>query len=105
MAQLLESVLNRILEARASERIGAERYERSEARTAYRNGMRMRQLYTRAGPLTLRVPQFRDGAFSTEIFARHQRSEQAFVPALMESATARLPPFGWRPFDGAKAGA
>ncbi len=43
LAQLLESVLNQILEAQASEQIGAERYERSEARTAYRNGMRMRQ--------------------------------------------------------------
>ncbi len=33
------------------------------------------------GPLTLRVPQFRDGTFSTEIFQRYQRSEQALVLA------------------------
>ncbi len=32
----------------------------------------------------MQVPQFRDGQFSTEIFARYQRSEQAFVIALME---------------------
>ncbi|MFQ5589394.1 MAG: transposase [Nitrospiria bacterium] len=84
LAQLLESVLNQVLEVQASEQIGAERYERSETRTAYRNGLRLRQLYTRVGPLTLRVPQFRDGSFSTEIFTRYQRSEQAFVLALME---------------------
>ena len=34
--------------------------------------------------LDLRVPQDRDGTFSTELFARYQRSEQALVTALME---------------------
>jgi transposase-like protein len=84
IASLLEAILNQVLEAQAVEQIGAERYERSDERTAYRNGYRPRQLYTRVGPLTLLVPQFRDGQFSTEIFARYQRSEQAFVLALME---------------------
>lgn len=46
--------------------------------------MRPRKLATRVGPLTLRVPQVRDGQFSTELFARYQRSEQALVLALME---------------------
>jgi transposase-like protein len=36
------------------------------------------------GPVTLLVPQTRDGTFSTDIFKRYQRSEQAFVLALME---------------------
>jgi len=35
-------------------------------------------------PQTLQVPQFRDGSFPTEVFARYRRSEQAFVLALME---------------------
>ncbi len=34
--------------------------------------------------MTLRVPQTRDGSFSTEIFKRYPRSAQAFVLALME---------------------
>ena len=50
----------------------------------YRNGHRARTLYTRVGPVTLLVPQTRDGSFSTDIFKRYQRSEQAFVLALME---------------------
>lgn len=50
----------------------------------YRNGQRPRTLYTRVGPLRLLVPQTRDGSFSTDIFKRYQRSEQAFVLALME---------------------
>ena len=84
LGELMESVLNQILEAQAEEQIGAGRYERAESRTGYRNGYRPRRLYSRVGPLTLRVPQFRDGEFSTEIFQRYQRSEQALVLALME---------------------
>lgn len=84
LAKLVEAVLNQILDAQAVEQVGAQRYERSEDRMAYRNGYRPRQLYTRIGPLTLRVPQVRDGQFSTEIFARYQRSEQALVLSLME---------------------
>lgn len=83
-ADLIGSVLNQVLEAQANEQIGAQRYERNAARGGYRNGVRPRVLYTRVGPVTLQVPQFRDGAFSTEIFGRYQRSEQAFVLAIME---------------------
>lgn len=84
LAKLVESILNQILEAQVSESLGAERYERQEERAGYRNGYRMRQLYTRIGPITLQVPQTRDGSFSTDIFQRYQRSEQALVLALME---------------------
>ena len=64
--------------------MGADRHERSDERQGYRNGYRARTLYTRVGPVTLQVPQTRDGSFSTDIFKRYQRSEQAFVLALME---------------------
>jgi putative transposase len=39
---------------------------------------------TRVGKLELRVPQDRDGRFSTELFERYQRSEQALVATLAE---------------------
>lgn len=84
LAKLVEAVLNQILEAQVAETLGAERHERTEERAGYRNGYRPRTLYTRVGPVTLLVPQTREGAFSTEIFKRYQRSEQAFVLALME---------------------
>lgn len=41
-------------------------------------------MHTRVGTLTLRVPQDREGTFSTRLFARYQRSEKALVLALME---------------------
>ena len=84
LAKLVEVILNQILDAQVSEALGAERHERNEDRTGYRNGHRARTLYTRVGPITLMVPQTRDGSFSTDIFKRYQRSEQAFVLALME---------------------
>jgi len=84
LAKLVEAVLNQVLEAQVTESLGAARHERSEERAGYRNGVRPRTLYTRVGPVTLRVPQTRDGSFSTDLFKRYQRSEQAFVLALME---------------------
>lgn len=84
LGRLLEAVLNQVLTAQVSEQLHAEPYERSEQRQGYRNGYKPRQLTTRVGALTLLVPQVRDGQFSTELFARYQRSEQALVLTLME---------------------
>jgi transposase-like protein len=84
LAKLIETILNQILEAQRTEHLKAKPHERTEDRQGYRNGSRVRTLTTRVGPLTLVVPQTRDGSFSTEIFRRYQRSEQAFVLALME---------------------
>jgi putative transposase len=83
-SKLLEEIFNQVLLAQSSEQIGAEPYERTEERTAYRNGFRDRQMTTRVGTLTLRVPRHRNGQFSTELFTRYQRSEQALVLAMME---------------------
>jgi len=82
--ELLESVLNQVLASQMTEHLGAERHEQTDDRVGYRNGTRVRELYTRVGPLNLQVPQTRDGSFKTEIFKRYQRSEQAFVLGIME---------------------
>lgn len=84
LQELVETVLNQVLEAQVTEQIGARPYERSAGRQAYRNGSRPRTLTTRVGPLVLHVPQLRDGSFSTTLFTRYQRSEQALLLALME---------------------
>src|SRR5579859_6909070 len=84
LGQLLETVLNQVLEAQVAEQLQAAPYERTDARQGYRNGYKPRRLTTRVGRLTLRVPQVREGTFSTELFARYQRSEQALILTLME---------------------
>lgn len=84
LARLVEKVVNVILKMQFEEQLGAKRYERTVKRRAYRNGTRLRKMTTRVGQLTLQVPQTRNGHFSTDLFSRYQRSEQAFVLALME---------------------
>ena len=81
---LVESVVNQVLEVQMGEHLAAGHYERSDQRKGYRNGYRPRTIYARVGKLTLRVPQSRDGEFSTELFSRYQRSEQALILAMME---------------------
>lgn len=82
--KLLETILNQVLSHQASEQLQAEPYERNEDRRGYRNGNRNRRLKTRIGALTLSVPRFRSGEFSTSLFSRYQRSEQALVLAMIE---------------------
>ena len=83
-SKLLEEIFNQVLIAQSTEQLGAEPYERSDDRTAYRNGFRNRELTTRMGTLTLRVPRHRNGNFSTTMFGRYQRSEQALVLSTIE---------------------
>jgi hypothetical protein len=64
--------------------LGAAKSERTTARLGYRAGYYSRTLITRVGKLELCVPQDRDGRFSTELFERYQRSEQALVATLAE---------------------
>src|ERR1700747_3616281 len=81
---LIGAVLQEILEAEMSEALGAEKSERAEGRLGYRSGYYVRSLITRVGKLELRVPQDRQGRFSSELFERYQRSEKALVGALAE---------------------
>lgn len=83
-ARLLEEIFNQVLLVQSKEQIRAEPYERTDERQGYRNGFRSRELTTRVGTLTLRVPRHRNGEFSTEMFEQYQRSEQALVIAMME---------------------
>jgi len=84
LAVLVEQVINQVLEAQAAEHLKAGRYERTPEREGYRNGYRERQLKTRVGELNLEVPRVRSGHFSTDLFRRYQRSEQALLLAMVE---------------------
>ena len=81
---LMRAALQEVLEAEMTEAIGAGKAERSPQRLGYRSGYYSRKLVTRVGTLELRVPQDRQGRFSTEVFERYQRSEKALVSALIE---------------------
>ncbi len=84
LKELLREVLQEVLEQEMTDAIGAEKGERNPGRVGYRSGYYGRSLVTRVGKLELRIPQDRQGQFSTQIFERYQRSEKALVSALAE---------------------
>lgn len=59
----LEWVLQQLIEAEATAFIGAARHERTDTRTAQRNGHRPRLLSTTAGDVELAIPKLREGSF------------------------------------------
>lgn len=82
--EVVRSWVQEVLEQEMTEAIGAGKGERVPTRLGYRSGYYERTLITRIGKLELRVPQDRDGRFSTQMFERYQRSEKALVAALAE---------------------
>jgi putative transposase len=84
LKELLREVLQEVLEQEMTDALGAEKGERSPGRLGYRSGYYSRGFVTRVGKLELRIPQDRQGHFSTQIFERYQRSEKALVSALAE---------------------
>jgi putative transposase len=84
LRDVIRLVLQEVLEAEMDEALGASKSERTPERLGYRSGYYSRTLITRVGKLELRVPQDRQGRFSTELFERYQRSEQALVATLAE---------------------
>jgi putative transposase len=84
LREIVRAVMQEMLEAEMTDALGAEKGERTSGRLGYRSGYYTRTLVTRVGKLELRVPQDRDGRFSTELFERYQRSEQALVATLAE---------------------
>jgi transposase-like protein len=81
---LVERVVQQVLEAEMTSFLGAGTYERNGERRGWRNGYKPRTLKTRVGGLELMVPKDRDGEFQTELFERYQRSEKAFVLAMVQ---------------------
>ena len=84
LRRLIQEALQQVLEAEMTEAVGAGPGERTAGRLGYHAGYYSRSLVTRIGKLELRVPRDRAGRFSTELFARYQRSEKALVSALAE---------------------
>jgi putative transposase len=84
LREIVQEALQLILEQEMEEALQAAKGERTPHRLGYRAGYYPRILVTRVGKLELRVPQDRQGRFSTRLFERYQRSERALVQALAE---------------------
>src|SRR3712207_5992785 len=60
-------------------------HERTESRTAQRNGSRPRTLTTTAGDLELRIPKLHAGSFFPCLLERRRRIDQALFAVVMEA--------------------
>lgn len=78
-------VMQELIEAEVTERIGAGRYERTEERTTERNGSRPRLVTTQAGDVQLRIPKLRKGSFFPSILEPRRRIDQALYAVVMEA--------------------
>ena len=81
----LEWILQQLIEAEATSVIGAARYQRSEERTALRNGHRTRLVATPAGDVELGIPKLREGSFFPSLLERRRRIDRALYAVVMES--------------------
>ena len=62
-----------LIDAEATEVIGAAPHERSITRTTRRNGTRTRKLSSKAGDLELSIPKLRKGSFFPSVLERRTR--------------------------------
>jgi transposase-like protein len=81
----LEWVLQQLIEAEATAFIGAERHERTDTRTAQRNGHRQKLLSTPAGDVELGIPKLRQGSFFPSLLERRRRIDRALYAVVMEA--------------------
>ena len=80
----VQETLNAMLDAEADQLCGAKRYEHSADRVDTRAGHYERQLHTKAGEVTLKVPKLRSLAFESAIIERYKRREISVEEALVE---------------------
>lgn len=85
LRHLAEAALAKLMELEVAERIGAERHERSDGRTTYRNGYRERTLETRLGTLELDIPKLRSGSYFPSFLEPRRLSERALVAVIQQA--------------------
>ena len=77
LQEALRVLMNAIMDAEVTARIGAERGERSPDRLTYRNGYSSCQWDTRVGTMELSIPKLREGSYFPSLLEPRRRSEKA----------------------------
>ena len=85
MRTMLATMLQALIDAEATEKIGAGRYERSEDRTTSRNGTRDKTVTTTSGDLTVKIPKLRSGSFFPSLLEPRRRIDVALRAVVMEA--------------------
>ena len=90
-AELIRAGLQALIEAEASEAIGAGRYQRSADCGTHRNGHRLKKVYTTAGDIEVQIPMLRAGSFFPSLLERRRRIDRALHAVIMEAYVHGVP--------------
>ena len=82
--QTVEDTPSALLEEEADDLMGADRYERTADREAYRAGHYERGLATTSGQVILKMPKLKGMRFATAIIERCRRRETSVEEAMIE---------------------
>lgn len=85
LREALRVLVEGIMDAEVSARIGAEHGERSPDRLTHRNGYRSRAWDTRVGTMDLRIPKLRDGSYFPSLLEPRRRSERALLAVIQQA--------------------
>jgi putative transposase len=85
LRQEVRKVVREVMEEEVTALVGAERYERSDARVTQRNGYRRREWDTRLGTIELEIPKLRTGSYFPSYLEPRRRSELALVSVVTEA--------------------
>lgn len=81
----VQALAQMLMDIEVSSKIGAAPYERSEGRTAYRNGYRTRSWDTRVGTVELRIPKVTAGTYFPSLLEPRRRAEKALHAVIVEA--------------------
>ena len=85
LREALRVLVEGIMDAEVSARIGAEHGERNPDRLTHRNGYRSRAWDTRVGTMDLRIPKLRDGSYFPSLLEPRRRSERALLAVIQQA--------------------
>ncbi len=85
MRLMLAGMLQALVDAEATARIGASRHERTDARITQRNGTREKVVLTTSGDLTVKIAKTRTGSFFPSLLAPRRRIDVALHAVVMEA--------------------
>ena len=85
LREALRVLVEEIMEAEVSLRIGAGYGERSPERVTQRNGYRSRAWDTRVGTMELQIPKLREGSYFPSLLEPRRRSERALLAVIQQA--------------------
>ena len=89
LREALRVLVEGIMDAEVSSRIGAEYGERSPERVTRRNGYRSRAWDTRVGTMELHIPKLREGSYFPSLLEPRRRSERALLAVIQQASNPK----------------